>query len=388
MPDFTAEHPETTTMVRLSDQLTTALRAVIASSPLHGLGPMELARELGVDKTLTSRLMAALRANDPLQALSLLPGTAPLRQFVRAARKHGAAAGAVLAAEAELRAFDQELQRTFGTRTRLDTFLADALPGARRRHQESARQAVYRGMAVVKGVSIDQEHITWLVYPSADGERVDMTVLAAYIGIRRLRPTARVRLGSSHATTGEQPPAKLLREFCRPADLCISTERDGKYTWYEIARGPVTRDAAADVFLSERLSTSMAVDLGKDAPVRTFGDVVVHACKRLVLTLLVHEGVWRGCDFGAAVYETALRGLVHLSTLEGREGDLIDLGLSVKRGERAADVLEDGAAWGQREMLRGLCGPLGLELDAFRGFGLEVRYPLYSSEVLLVRRGA
>jgi hypothetical protein len=35
-----------------------------------------------------------------------------------------------------------------------------------------------------------------------------------------------------------------------------------------------------------------------------------------------------------------------------------------------------------------LCGPLGLELDAFRGFGLEVRYPLYSSEVLLVRRGA
>src|SRR4051812_48739689 len=146
-------HPETADLVRLSDQLTTALRALIGSSPFGGLGPIELARVLGVDKTLTSRLMAALRASDPLAALGSLPGTAPLRQFVRAARRHGADGAAARGAEAELRAFDRELQRSFGTRTRLDAVIADALPQTRRRHQESARQAVYRGMALLKGVS-------------------------------------------------------------------------------------------------------------------------------------------------------------------------------------------------------------------------------------------
>src|SRR5262245_16922566 len=171
-----AQRPrETAAMVRLSDDLIAALRAVIDSSPFAGLGPIELGRFLGIDKTLASRLMSALRANDSMVALSLLPGVVPMRQFLAAARRHGAGARVVTTAERKLRAFHHELERAFGTRTRLDALIADALPDARRRHEDTARQAVYRGMASIKGVSIDLESYTWVVQPSRKAtRRVDM----------------------------------------------------------------------------------------------------------------------------------------------------------------------------------------------------------------------
>src|SRR5688572_23923636 len=136
--------PQTAEMESLSDRLTDALRAMIRASPLRGLGPMDVARALDIDKTLASRLMTALRARDSLAALVALPGTGPLRRFVNAARKHGASPRAADTAEKRVLDFEQALQRTFGTRTHLDAALSDALPEARRRHQDTARQSVYR----------------------------------------------------------------------------------------------------------------------------------------------------------------------------------------------------------------------------------------------------
>src|SRR5688572_29532799 len=123
-----ADGPATAEMERLSDRLTEALRAVIRTSTLEGLGPIEVARTLDIDKSLASRLMTALRARDPAEALSTLPGTGPMRRFVDAARKHGASARATEAAERLVRDFERALQRTFGTRTHLDAALSDSLP--------------------------------------------------------------------------------------------------------------------------------------------------------------------------------------------------------------------------------------------------------------------
>src|SRR6185503_2268285 len=252
---------ETDAIVRLSGDLVSALRAILASSPFAGLGPIEVARNLGVDKTFASRLMSALRARDPLTALSLLPGVVPMRQFVAAAAQHGASARAVRAAERALRAFDHELQRAFGTRTRLDAALGDSLPEARRRHEDTARQSVYRGMALIKGVSIDMECFTWIVHPSApNSKRVDLLFLAAFVGIHRLRPTARFRAAGTRGPNRSRPGARLLRRFCRPNlfTVTVSTEKD--YTFYEIATGSVRRDAAADVFMTEFFPKTASVD--------------------------------------------------------------------------------------------------------------------------------
>jgi hypothetical protein len=386
MPHRSASaQPEAATLIRLSDELTTALRGVIDSSRLRGLGPMEIARTLGIDKTLTSRLLTALRAPDPLAALGSLPGAVPLRQFVRAAREHGASARAVRAADRELLAFDQELQRTFGTRTRLDAALADALPDARRRQQESARQAVHRGLSLIKGVSIDLASVTWLILPSPDHpDRADVIVLAAFLGVHRLRPSARVRFGASHARS--RPSATLLSEYCQPRGLAISTTREHDLTFYEIASGPIGRDAAADVYFTDLLPGAVprasAIEGGSPC---TFGEAIAHPYKRLALNILIHDEVWPRCDFGLRAYDTALRGMVRVPDAS-RDADLLPLDASAVRSRATPDVVQSSPIPRFAELLQHVAAARGWDPvgAAPRLFRVELLYPLYGTQIMLV----
>lgn len=375
--------PETAAMARLADRLTGVLRTLVLSSPLAGLGPIEVARTVGVDKTLVSRLMAALRAPDALAALSALPGTGPLRQFITATRQHGADPAAADAAEQELRTFDRELQRTFGTRTRLDAVIADALPQSRRRHQESARQAVYRGMALIKGVSIDHASVTWIVYPGSSQGAVDIAVVASYTGVRRLRPSARVRLGSSHKTSRPDRPAGLLSAFCRPADLRIESTRDGEHSFYEISTGPVRRDASADVVLTETIHAGAPREGPCADRPRSYGCAVVYAFKRLTLSMIVDEAVWPGCGFTARAYDTALRGIIGYPD-SSHESDRLPLEAPVTGAHASDEVLSSTRIPRFGELVRHIAEPLGVRLPRARMFCCDMVYPVYGSQVMLL----
>jgi hypothetical protein len=390
VPGPRARTPEAAAILRLSSELTTALRAIIDSSPLAGLGPIEVGRTLGVDKTFASRLMSALRATDPLTALSLLPGVVPLRQFVAAARRHGTGVRAVQAAERRLRAFDHELQRSFGTRTRLDAVIADTLPEARRRHDDVARQAVYRGMALIKGVSIDLESFTWIVHPSRKNpRRLDILFLGAIIGIHRLRPTARFRVGGTYSRTKPESGPRLLRRFCRPAGLSIAASSEKDFTFYEISTGSVRRDAAADLCLTQFIQDATSrTDSARE--MWNVGDIVTYPIKRLELSLLVHEKVWPGCAFSLRAYDTAMRGVVHLPDPE-RDYDRLPIPAPVVRTPASAEALRGSPVPNYEAMVRHLTTPLDWKLEgksgrpAFRRIACEIGYPVYGSQVMLVR---
>jgi hypothetical protein len=297
-------HAEIAELERIATRLRASLRRVIRASPAAGLGPIELGRTLGIDKTTASRLLASLRADDPLVALSALPGVAPLRQFLDAAEQAGVEARNLAAARRALRTFDEALQHTFGNRTRLDAALSDALPQMGRRHQETARQSIFRGMAIVKGVSIDTASLTWIVLPSAsDAGRVDIRVIAAFIGVRRLRPTARVRFAATHS--GTRAAATLLEGYSRPPGVTVRAVHQDDFSAYEVSTPSVRRDDDADVFFTELLAG--AAPLG--APPRGFavGDDVAHPYKRMVFSLLVHGSVWKGARFSLEAFDTAAR---------------------------------------------------------------------------------
>lgn len=381
---------ETSVMVRLSDELITALRAVIHSSTFAGLGPIEVARTLGLDKTFTSRLMSALRASDSMVALSLLPGVVPMRQFVAAARDHGASARAVQVVERKLRQFDHELQSAFGTRTRLDAVIADALPEARRRHEDGARQAVYRGMALIKGVSIDLESYTWVVHPSRKNpRRVDLLFLAAFVGVHRLRPTARVQVGSYHPTGRPEQGARLLRKFCRPGGLSIATSTEKNFTSYEISTDSARRDAAADVFLTEFMldaAPRRAPTPGKGG--WTVGDMISHPIKRLELAMLIHKDAWAGCEFSLRAYDSVGRGMAGL-TGPVRDVDRLPLDAKVVRAAADDEAFRASPVPNYLEILHHLTAPLGWKLEgppghpAFRKISCEIAYPLYGAHIFL-----
>jgi hypothetical protein len=388
-----AQRPrETAAIVRLSDALIAALRAVIDSSPFAGLGPIELGRNLGVDKTLASRLMSALRATDSMVALSLLPGVVPLRAFLAAAREHGAGARRVTDAERRLRAFDHELERSFGTRTRLDALLVDSLPEARRRHEDTARQAVYRGMALLKGVSIELESFTWIVHPSRKGaKRVDLLFLGAFVGVHRLRPTARFRVAAGYRRSHPEAGARLLRRFCRPEHLSISSSVEKDYVFYEVSTGSVRRDAAADVFLTEHMPEAASrTDPASEKGAWGVGNVLAYPVKRVELVLLVHRDVWPDGAFEVVAYDTAGRGPVRLPDPD-RESDRLSVDSAVEVTTASEDALRSSAVPGYAEILRSLMTPLGWKLEAagrpaFRCFRCSIAYPIYGSQIMLQHR--
>ena len=384
--------PETDALVRLAGALTAAMRGIIDSSAVAGLGPMETARILGLDKTSTSRLMASLRVRDPFVALSLLPGVVPMRQFVSAVKEHGAGSRAVQTAERSLDRFGHELQRAFGTRTRLDAAITDALPEARRRHEEAARQAVYRGMALIKGVSMDLESYTWVIHPSRQNpKRVDMLFLAAFVGIHRLRPTARVRLASFHIGPGRDEKAGLLREFCRPAGVSVATSTEEKNTVYEISTGSVRRDAAADIFLSEfHPGAAPRRDPNQENRVWSVGELLNYPIKRFEMTLLVHEDAWPGCEFALTAYDTAGRGWIPFPDPSGDDPDRLSLDAELIRSPAEEAILGASPVPQYAEILRHVTAPLGWSFEisgrpAFRMFRCEIAYPLYGSQMSLVR---
>lgn len=379
--------PETAELARHSEPLVAALRALVRGSPLEGLGPIEVSRTLRVDKTLASRLGNALRARDPLLALGLLPGPVPMRQFIRAARAAGADPEAADAAEQRLQAFQRALQRTFGTRTHLDAALHDALPDTRRRHQRTARQSVYRGMALIKGVSVDLISTTWIVHPSwGRAGRVDIQVVACFLGVRRLRPTAQVRFMSSHASGPPEAVAGLLADLCRPADLSVAAERRGTETIYTLASGSIGRDAAADVYFAELLPGVAAKECAAvgDRPFHC-GDVVAHPCKRLGLSILVHEEVWPGCGFVLRGYDTSGRGLADPGD-RSWDADRIPLDAAVESRPVSDESLRALPVPGAEELFRRVTAPYGWDLSAgFRQFSCEVCYPVCGTHVLLLR---
>ena len=55
---------------------------VLSQIPGGDSGPQQLAKELGVDKVLASRILKAMRAPDPMSVIHRVPGPEPMRRLL------------------------------------------------------------------------------------------------------------------------------------------------------------------------------------------------------------------------------------------------------------------------------------------------------------------
>jgi hypothetical protein len=214
--------------------------------------------------------------------------------------------------------------------------------------------------------------------------------LASFVGIHRLRPRARFRVGASYRHSQPESRAKLLRKLCRPEHVSISSNVEKDYVFYEISSGSVRRDAAADVFLTDFIpEIAPRTAPSREKGVWNVGDVLAYPVKRLELILFVHQGVWPGCDFSVAAYDTAARGQVKLPDAE-RDSDRLSVEAPVVRSAATPEVLRASAVRDYTDILRGVIESAGWKLEsapgrpAFRIFRCEIAYPLYGAQIVLV----
>lgn len=188
----------------LGTSLASALGAVLAALSSRAAGPRKLGEALGITTVTASRLLKALSQSDPVAVLQLLPGPKPLREVVDSARRAGAPEADCARAVALVDEFGALIRTYGGDRSALKAMLSAWLPEERREFEGQRRQAIFKALAELEGVSCDLSLETILLAPSATAGKLDVIAVKALLGIDRIRPDAVVKLATRRLLPSER----------------------------------------------------------------------------------------------------------------------------------------------------------------------------------------
>ena len=374
-----------------------SLSNLLAHLPSAQAGPQRLAAELGLDKVLASRLLKALRSGDPYLVLHQLPGPAPLQRLVRAAAHRGAPEPQVLAAGAAVEAFAELIRSQLGDRGYLDAILAAYVPEARREAELRSKQTAWRALSQIKGVTAELNLSAVLLHPSSDGQHVDIVWVFGLLGLRRLRPGAPVQFATRRfskepnarrpSTLDGTPVFDLeslrLNHFCsaRPAQLDV--HQSGDVVHYRLGGDDFGPGSEVDFLLAEanfrEIQRYVPKELGRRGYV--FSEVSTPA-RHLIFDVLVHLDVYPGSEPELAIYDTALNGAADVND-RTRDVDRLDLLETVVPLGTGPARLRAAGAPRYADLLRHVFERTRWDSSRFRGYRVEIDYPLYGSQVAL-----
>jgi hypothetical protein len=379
-------------------QLRGALQGALESMPNGFQRPQEMAKTLRLNKNLTSRVCAAIRSQDPLATMSLVPGPVPLRQLLRAASANGADKSRVTIAHEAIEQFEAVIRDEFDDRAGLDAVLGTMVPETRRRHELAAKQAVFRGMEAIKGVSTDVAAVTFLAHPSAaDPERADAVMVGGLFGLRRIRPGSSIQFTAQQSQTlgpdstrlplpgGGTDGGPLLREFCRPENLDVSRTTRGQYVRFDVGGTRIGRSSAMDIVLSEYYPRIYSRFEPKPGRIRHFSATVEQPSKLFIFDVLVHESLWPGAAFEIHAFDTTVRGMADPNDHEQVQNE-IRLVENVQTIGTGINGLRSSKLPGYVELLTHVAGRMSWNADKFRAFRCQISYPVYGSQICLFYR--
>jgi len=388
---------------RLVEALCEDVERVLDPLPGSVHRPQELARVLGINVTLASRLLSALRAEDSLEAAYAMPGPEALRAVMTAAAAHGTPAKVVRQARTRIQAFDLLIRDEFGGRSALEALIADGLPSAGVKFQVASRQGMFKAASNLKGAQAEVSFSTALVLPSDDPMYCSAVFLGGYLGLRRLRPGAPVRLqvtmlGPSstgqhgfRTINGEPIDAAgcgaLVEEFCSSPVPRIEICRGDGTIKHVLADDRVGVASSADVIFGERLESRFRryQPEGTHERIRRawIADETEIPCKVLILDLLLAPQVWPACTPELRVYDTVIRGTALPNDPE-RDADRMPIEEAVRplgvglRRFRASEIPR------YVQMIQGVCDTVGCDARSLRGYRVRIRYPFYGSQTMIL----
>lgn len=378
----------------VGQRLAGALRSLLDAMPGGPYRPQELARALGIKKDLASRVVRASRNKDPLAVVHMMPGPVPLRQFLQAASHNHLNPDILRESEEAVRQFDLLIHHYAGDRTSLDAVISACLPDAREKFELFNKQAVYRGMAQLKGVAADVTVNTALLHPAADGEHLDGVWIIGSLGLRRIRPNAVVHFCSHRlrpsatelaTLTLDRRPVQdldglLLEPFCSAPLPPLHARRHEATVHYTLAGNGIGPHSAVDLIFAEltpgclpRYREAKGIRHGPGSEITT-------PTSTLLFDVLMHEDVYSGCEPSLLMYDTAANGIADMND-RARDIDRLDIAETIQPlgGDistwRASEVPQ------YVEIIRHVLRKAGWDDKRFRGYRCKVQYPIYGSQL-------
>ncbi|MEM7227752.1 MAG: hypothetical protein AAF432_02955 [Planctomycetota bacterium] len=381
-------------ITQTGDALLDRLRRVVEQVPEADAGPQRLARALGVDKVLASRVLKAVRAPDGMSAMHRAPGPGPLRRVVKASAACGVPSTDVEAAHAAIEAFEALIQSEIGDRSALEAILSAWVPEARREFELRRKQAAFRAMSQLKGVQADVFAETAIFWPSDDGDHIDIVWIKLVFGLQRLRPRVPVKFTSQRGV--ENPDRRMpLNLAGNPVDAVdgavlsaysssptptLTAEIVGEATHYLLDGAEMGAASAVDLVTCEvnRSEIIRYVPTQRGRRAWASSDLAIPA-KQYGLDVLVHEDLFPGEHPDLRIYDTAVLGTADRND-PTRDIDQFDLLESVEHLGNGLTRFGSSFVPRYRRMLEDICRTLWMDGNRLRGYRVESDYPIYGSQ--------
>lgn len=394
-PESPAESPETPgkgresldeTVARVGHRLATTFQALLADLPDAPHRPQELARLLGINKDLSSRILKATESKDPIAIAHGMPGPDPLRRLVRAASRKGVQNENIHAAEEAVRSFELLIRNVAGDRGALDTIISAWLPEVREKAELLSKQAVFKGMSQIKGSSAEVDFHARFVHPAADGGR-DFVLLSGMLGLRRLRPGAPVtinylrmqpsaesgRLLTLEGEAIDSGHSVILEQFCSAPLPYFDVREQGTKTCMVLGGRDVGLQSAVDVTWAH---------VQKSCNIRGGFSTISTPIRKGIYDLFIHPDISPRIEPQLEIHDTMERGVAIF-----RDPDRALDRLDIKAG---IDPLGTGAACfrcieipNYIDMIEHVCSRMHWDSSEFLGYRCAIDYPVYGSQVTM-----
>ncbi|MCP4248965.1 MAG: hypothetical protein GY778_18130 [bacterium] len=382
-----------------ADRLRQAVNDVIETVPVPVRRPAEFQRVLKLDRSLSSRLLRAVRLHDPLASLHRMPGPHGIRLLIKAAGKAGGDGEVIARAEEALVVVENLIAAELGDWKGLDAAISGWLPDAREQFEMANRQAAFRAMSNLKGVAADAEVSVTLLHPSsAKAHWVDRAGITGICRMKRLRPGT--PMGLLHGSSIAPPPgtqrlsldgqpidpthgAPLLRQFSSSPTPEFDVHVEGDMVHYLLQGDDVGRGSMVDLFFADVMRGRYPEHQGVSPRPATPGALIDIPVKALIVDVLLHEDVWPAVEPELRMYNTTGRGVAN-PTDPARNMDRIDVLESIQDIGTQMERFRTKEVARYVEMVRFVCDELGWDSDRFRGFRCRVDYPVYGTQVSMI----
>lgn len=392
-PDF---ETDATIVLR---ELREAFGALLASSPAPTASCTEVEAALGIDAMLAWQVLKIARADEPLAAGIKVPARVSMQKLLKSAGRRRVPDAVT---DRVSRAFD-EYERLVadhaGSRSDFEMMVSAYLPGAREKAELAGKQAAFKGMSQVKGVMAEADFTAAFFIPNPDGVTIDNAMIEGHLGIRRIWPGSQILFSdavfgaSSQLRTLAGDPISSGQETLVPN---FSTSPLPKFKHH--AAGTISYNSV----LSQDIGLRSAVDLvramyrtsshsryrrpGKNA---TSGmiEVLEFPAKRLTLDVFVHESLYPNTTPELGVYDTSSDGIAMYND-PAREHDRMhthEVIRPIGNGFTQAKLTHIPR---YVEMLQYVSDTCRLNPREYRGYRLDVQYPVHAAQYTIAFRKA
>jgi len=381
-----------------AEEVRQAVEKVIESVPVTVKKPSEFQRVLKLDRSLSSRILRALRLDDPLASLHQFPGPHGIRLLLKAAKKSIKNIECITRAEDSLLELESIVSTEVGDWKALDAALSGWLPEVREQFEYGNRQSAFRAMSNIKGVMADADLAVTLIYPGKDADWVDRAGIYGVSRMRRLRAGTHMRLfggssiepppGSERLSLDGSPIHKtftppLLNKFCSSPIPDFDVRLEGDWFCYILKGDQVGLSSVVDVFLADVMHGRYPSHAGISTRKAMAGSVIDIPVKTQIVDILIHEDVWPGVEPKLKMYDTAGRGMANPND-ESRETDRIDDGELIQNMGTDLSRFRTKDVAHYLDMIQFVCNRLGWDSTKFRGYRCRVEYPTHGTQITMV----